>query len=155
GTYPNPTIKRSATDDTSRAIGADHIKSAAVTTTKVADGAITTAKLDNAAVTRAKLSIDGCASGEVLKSNGTGWVCGADSGFISSIVNIVSDYVVTANDNGKIFVATSPIFITLPDSSTVPSGFQVAVKLAFGGGSLNVKPTGSDPIDGLNLGVLF
>jgi hypothetical protein len=47
GGYPNPSLKSSASNDADRAVGTDHLKSAAVTTAKLADGAVTDAKVES------------------------------------------------------------------------------------------------------------
>ena len=56
GSYPNPMLKSSATDDTQRAVTTDHIKDSAVTTAKIASSAITTENIADSSVTNAKLA---------------------------------------------------------------------------------------------------
>ena len=51
----------------------------AVTSLKLADGAVNTAKLANDSVTFSKIAGGSCATGEIIKWNGSAWACGTDN----------------------------------------------------------------------------
>jgi len=79
GTYQIINGSILAGDLASNAVETVKIKDLAVTSPKLADGAVANAKLGDGSVTEAKLSSMGCTTnGQILKYNGTGWICGVD-----------------------------------------------------------------------------
>lgn len=55
------------------------IQDSSVTSVKIVDNAITTVKIVDGAVTPAKLSGPGCNSGQILKYDGSSWVCSTEA----------------------------------------------------------------------------
>ena len=64
-----------------------------------------------------------------------------------NLQSLSSNYSITANDRGKIFLVNSASTLTLPDASSVGSGFFLTVK-QNGGNTVSILPSGGDTIDG-------
>ena len=84
---------------------------------QLADFAVTTGKLADGAVTAAKLSGSGCTTDQVLKYNGSAWVCAADANsgaplptvLVASLASCCTGIDVTGETNAaQILIKTAP-----------------------------------------------